>query len=110
MKQVEVIAKFEFDQAVRSEKDIEAQQIYKGFRRQIMEIRLSNNAILSKHKASEPITVLCLAGKGKFFAGKDLQEEFEVETGTLITLNAEILHKVIAEPNLHLLVTKFMKD
>jgi quercetin dioxygenase-like cupin family protein len=75
-----------------------------------MEIKLRNNAVLSKHKASEPITVLCLAGKGKFIAGEDLQEEITLEIGTLLTLEAEVLHEAVAEPDLHLLVTKFTKD
>lgn len=75
-----------------------------------MELKLHNNAVLSKHKTSEPITVFCLAGNRKFLAGEDLNEEQTLETGTLIKLNAEIEHGVIAEPELHFLVTKFKKD
>ena len=111
MKHIELIEKFELAEKIKSEKDIEVRQIYKGFRRQIMEIKLRNNAVLSKNvKASEPITILCLAGKGRFLAGDDLQEEMDLETGTLLTLEAEVLHEAIAEPELKLLLTKFMKD
>ncbi len=110
MKHIELIEKFELGGKISSEKDIEARQLYKGMRRQIMEIKLRNNAVLSKHKASEPISVLCLAGKGKFLAGEDLLEEIDLETGTLLTLEAEVLHEAIAEPDLHILVTKFGKD
>lgn len=110
MKYITLIEKFEFSGEVSSEKDIEARQLYKGKRRQIMEIKLRNNAVLSKHKASEPITVLCLAGKGTFRAGDDLQEEIALETGTLLTLEAEVLHEAVAEPDLQLLLTKFRKD
>ena len=110
MKYIELIERFDLGGEISSEKNIEARQIYKGSRRQIMEIKLREQAVLSKHKASEPITVLCLSGKGKFHAGEDLQEEIDLETGTLLTLDAEIEHGASAEPELHLLVTKFMKD
>ncbi len=110
MKNIKFIETFELGGEINSEKDIQARQLYKGSRRQIMEIKLRNNSVLSKHKASEPITVLCLAGKGKFLAGKDLSEEQILEAGTLITLDAEIEHGAIAEPELHLLLTKFKQD
>lgn len=110
MKNIELVEKFELGGKILSEKDIQARQLYKGTRRQIMEIKLRGNAVLSKHKASEPITVFCLAGQGKFRAGKNLQEALDLETGVLITLEAEILHEVIAEPELQILVTKFMQD
>lgn len=110
MKHIELIEKFELNGEVQAKKNIQARQIFKGSRRQIMEIKLQNNAVLSKHKASQPITVFCLAGKGKLLAGEDLREEQILETGTLITLDAEIEHGAIAEPNLHLLVTKFLKN
>ncbi len=110
MKQIKVIGNYKLGSEIDSEKDIQAHQIYKGSRRQIMEIKLRNNAVLSKHKASEPITVLCLSGNGKFLAGSDLEEEQLLKTGTLITLDSGIEHGAIAEPDLHLLVTKFKKD
>ena len=110
MKHIELIKEFDLSGQVQAEKDIEAGQIYKGSRRQLMEIKLRNGAILSKHRAAEPITVLCLSGQGKFRAGEELQEEIEIKAGSLLTLEAEILHEAVAEPELHLLVTKFMKD
>lgn len=110
MKHIELIGKFELGGEIDSEKDIEARQVFKGSGRQIMEVKLRNNAVLSKHKVSEPITVFCLAGRGKFLAGEDLQEEQILETGTLLTLAAEIPHEVIAEPDLQILVTKFKQD
>jgi quercetin dioxygenase-like cupin family protein len=110
MENIEFIKRFELGGEVETEKNVQAQQIYKGTRRQIMEIKLRHNAVLSKHKAAQPITIFCLAGKGKFLAGEDLGEELILETGTLITLDAETEHGAIAEPELHLLVTKFLDD
>ncbi|MGI8544140.1 MAG: hypothetical protein ACR2MD_11790 [Aridibacter sp.] len=110
MKHIEFIKKFEFGGEIQSEKDIEAKQLYKGSGRQIMEIKLRNNAVLSKHKAAEPITVFCLAGNGKFLAGENLEDEHLLEKGTFITLEANILHEVSAESELHIIVTKFKQD
>ena len=110
MKHIEFIEKLDFGGEVRAEKDIEPNQLYKGNRRQIMKVKLRNNATLLKHKATEPITVLCLSGNGKFLAGENLEDEQTLETGTFITLDADILHEVYAEPELQILVTKFKQD
>ena len=85
-------------------------ELFNGSMRRIVEVKLFDNDILSKHKAKEPITVLCLSGKGIFRAGKDLEDVQDLQTGTLITLEAEIEHEVSAAPELHLLVTKFKAE
>ncbi len=110
MKHIEFIKTFELGGEIQSEKDIEAKQLYKGSGRQIMEVKLSNNAVLSKHKAAEPIAVFCLAGNGKFLAGENLEDEQILETGTFITLEANILHEISAESELYILVIKFKQD
>lgn len=110
MKQIELIEKFDFGDEINSKKDIEPRQLYRGSRRQIIEVKLRNNAVLSKHKSSEPITVLCLSGSGIFLAGEDLKDKQTLKAGTFITLNADILHEVCAEPELHILVTKFKQE
>jgi quercetin dioxygenase-like cupin family protein len=63
--------------------------------------------MLSKHKVHEPITIFCLAGTGTFRAGRDLEHEQKLVAGTLITLEGGIEHEVIAEPEIHFLLTKF---
>ena len=107
MKKFEVIKNLDLGAVSKSEKSKEAKEIFKGARRHIIEITLRNNEILAKHKAPEPITVLCLAGSGTFRAGSDLEEEEKLEAGTLLTLEAGVEHEVRAEPELRLLVTKF---
>ena len=84
--------------------------IYSGDRRQMIEITLRDRAVLAKHKASEPISVLCLGGNGRFLAGRDLEETQILQPGTLVTLEANIEHEVIAEPELHILLTKFKQS
>ncbi len=108
MKNIEFLGDFEIGSMNATEKDKEVNIIFIGAHRQIISIKLSNGAVLSKHKANEPITVFCLAGKGTFNAGNDLEEVQEIHTGTLITLESGINHGVFATPELHILVTKFL--
>ncbi|HEY2865838.1 MAG TPA: hypothetical protein VGJ02_01985, partial [Pyrinomonadaceae bacterium] len=83
---------------------------FEGERRRILGIQLKNGAILPKHKAPEPITVLCLDGEGTFYAGDELEESQKMKRGTLVTLAAGVEHEARAEPELHLLVTRFIGD
>lgn len=107
MTQIHVLKHFEFADRFTHEKDIEVREIFDGARRRLVEIDLQNRAVLKKHKASEPTTVFCLAGKGVFRAGANLEEEHTMTAGTLITLESSVEHEVAARPALRLLVTKF---
>ncbi len=107
MKYIELLENFNLNEIAESEKSKVVKKVYDGARRQIMSVELHNNEMLSKHKAVEPITVLCLAGNGTFRAGADLEEEQKLVAGTLITLAGGIEHEVVAEPEMHVLVTKF---
>jgi quercetin dioxygenase-like cupin family protein len=107
MKNIELLKHLEIGEISESEKFKEVKEIFNGTRRRIVEVKLRNNSMMAKHKAIEPITVLCLAGTGVFRAGKDLEDEQKLQAGTLITLEAGIEHEVVAEPALNLLVTKF---
>lgn len=110
MKNIELIKEFDFSGEIEAKKDIEVKELFGGLNRRIIEVKLINGSVLAKHKAAEPITVFCLDGKGVFLAGKDLQEKQNLKAGTLITLEAGILHEVIAEPEIHFLITKFKAD
>ena len=88
----------------------EVSEIFNGERRRMVEVKLTNGAVLSKHKAAEPITVLCLSGSGTFRAGSDLEESQKLSPGTLITLESGVEHDVTAEPAVRILVTKFKGD
>lgn len=107
MKHIELLENFELGKIADGEKNKEVKKIYDGARRQMMSVILRGGEVLSKHKASEPITVFCLAGSGMFRAGADLEDAQKLEAGTLITLGAGIEHEVRAEPEMHVLVTKF---
>ena len=107
MKTLELIEKFELGGQVKAEKNKEVRELYNGARRRMLEVKLLGNAILTKHKTPEPITILCLSGKGIFTAGADLEEHLELSAGVLLTLEGGIEHEVAAAPEIHLLITKF---
>lgn len=107
MKNIELLKNFALGEISVGEKSKEVKEIYNGARRRLVEVKLRDNEILAKHRAVEPITVLCLAGSGVFRAGADLSEEQMLVAGTLITLEGGVEHEVVAQPALDLLVTKF---
>jgi quercetin dioxygenase-like cupin family protein len=107
MKAINILEKFELGGQVKTSKNKEVRELFNGARARIIEIKLSENAVLTKHTAPEPITVLCLAGKGIFKAGEQLDEQTDLTAGVLLTLEAGILHEVAAEPAIHILVTRF---
>ena len=107
MKSIELLTNLTLGKISPGEKPKEVKEIFSGTRRHLIEITLRNKAILTRHKAAEPITVLCLAGNGTFRAGHDLEDEAKLAAGTLLTLAAAVEHEVVAEPELRLLITKF---
>lgn len=109
-KNVHLIEKFELNSAVKSQKPLEVVEIFNGNRRRLLKIKLIDGEILKKHQAPEPITIFCLAGKGVFKAGENLEDEISLEAGVLLTLEANVPHELIAKPELCLLLTKFKKD
>ena len=108
MKQIQLIEKFNIGEPLAGDgKEKQVREIYNGARRRMVEVKLTGSAVLTKHKAAEPISVLCLAGRGVFTAGAQLEEKIELSAGVLITLEGGVEHEVSAAPDIHLLVTKF---
>ena len=107
MKHIKLINEFEFSSDNSSEKNKEVREIYDDAKFRMIEVKLRGGAVLAKHKAAEPITVLCLQGAGTFSAGTDLEDTQQMKAGTLITLEAGVEHEATANPEMHLLVTKY---
>ena len=107
MKHIELLAELNMSATSGGAGDRSVNQLFDGAFRRIVEVILRENAILSRHHADVPITVYCISGNGKFNAGADLEDSQDLQAGTLITLEAGVDHEVIAEPELHILVTKF---
>ena len=107
MKHIELLGELGADADGEEAKDKTVDQLYDGSFRRIVAVRLRNSASLSRHHADVPITVYCISGNGKFNAGAELEDSQDLQSGTLITLEAGVEHEVIADPELHILVTKF---
>ncbi len=107
MKNIQFIKDIDMSAETEMDKDKEVSQLFDGAFRKLVEVRLRNGAVLSRHKANEPITVFCISGTGVFSAGTNLEDSRILRAGTLITLEGGVEHEVTADPELHLIVTKF---
>ncbi len=84
----------------------EVEVLFEGPRRKIVQITLRNNGILSSHKATEPITIQCISGKGKLSVG-DNKKIVDLVAGVIVTIESNILHEIISEPEISVLLSKF---
>jgi quercetin dioxygenase-like cupin family protein len=73
-------------------------------RRKLVLIALRGGAIMAAHKALHPITIHCLEGSGALRIG---DAAVELAPGTIVPLDAEVVHAVEGGPDLTLLVTMF---
>jgi len=87
-------------------KDKEVEQLYEGPGRKLVQITLRNNGILEAHKAAVPITIQCVAGSG-ILKVADATEPFELKPGVLVTIEANVLHEIKANPDVLILLTQF---
>ncbi|MBK6587744.1 MAG: hypothetical protein IPM21_00285 [Acidobacteria bacterium] len=87
-------------------KDKEVTPLFDGDRRKIVQITLRNKAILDAHKAAEPITIQCVAGKGLLIVGEE-KEEVELKVGVLVTIEPNVVHEIRALSKVSVLLTKF---
>lgn len=87
-------------------KDKEITPLFDGERRKLIQITLRNKAVLDSHKAAEPITIQCVAGKGLLIVGEE-KEEIELKVGVLVTIEPNVVHEIRALPKVSVLLTKF---
>jgi len=87
-------------------KDTEISLLSDDQRRKIIQITLRNNAELKAHVSKEPITIHCVVGKGSLVNVTN-RESFDLSSGVLITVEAEILHEVKASPEVSFLLIKY---
>lgn len=90
-------------------KDKEVTPLFDGERRKIVQITLRNKAILDAHKAAEPITIQCVAGKGLLIVGEE-KEEVELKEGVLVTIEPNVVHEIRALSKVSVLLTKFKEN
>jgi len=109
MSNLQFVTKIDLCSLDDGSKPMEVRKLFDGEDATLIEIKLRDRHTLTRHKAVESITVLCLAGKGMFRAGSHLNEEHELVAGTLISVAAGIEHEVEAQPDVTILVTKFKR-
>lgn len=97
----------ELDNRLDQEKELGVRELINDERRRVLAISIRAGSMLKRHRASEPITVLCTMGYGRFRAGAGLDDSVEISAGTLVALDPEIDHEVTADSDLGILVTRF---
>lgn len=85
-------------------KEREVQTLLADPWRKLVLIRLRASALLADHSARVPITIHALLGKGELnVAGK----VYSLIPGTIVPVDAHVVHNVQADPTLAILVTFF---
>ncbi|MFN0120449.1 MAG: hypothetical protein ACKV2V_08105 [Blastocatellia bacterium] len=87
-------------------KDKQVELLFEGAQRKIQQLTLRNRAVLTAHKAAEPITIQCIAGNGVIRIGEK-GEAIELRPGVLLTLEPNVTHEVEALPAVSILLTRF---
>ena len=85
----------------------EAQTLFVDQWRKLVLIVLRQGAILADHSARVPITVHAIVGRGILRIGND---EYTLEPGVIVPIDAHVVHNVQATPDLSILVTFFRQD
>ncbi|MCU0238242.1 MAG: hypothetical protein MUC29_02290 [Pyrinomonadaceae bacterium] len=106
-KNIHFFKHFEFNQEILSHKPFEVSELFNDESRTFIEIKISDGEILKKHKANVPISILCLSGSGICKAGENLEDEINLKPATLLALDANVPHEIIATPKIKFLLTKF---
>ena len=85
-------------------KEREVETLFADPWRRLVLIRLRDGALLADHSARVPITIQVLMGKGLLnVAG----ETYPLTPGTIVPVDAHVVHHVQADPALAILVTFF---
>ncbi|MBK6591101.1 MAG: hypothetical protein IPG58_19630 [Acidobacteria bacterium] len=104
--QERIMQKLNLQTKIGDGKDKEVTPLFDGERRKIVQITLRNKAVLDAHKAAEPITIQCVAGKGLLIVGEE-KEEVELKEGMLVTIEPNVVHEIRALSKVSVLLTKF---
>lgn len=88
--------------------DKEVHILFERSRRKIAQLTLRHNMRLEPHSVKEPITIHCLSGSGELVVGAgENTKSIDLRPGTYITLEANVIHDVIARPSISILLVKF---
>lgn len=92
--------------SVGAGKDKAVEPLFEGPGRKLVQITLRNKSVLEAHKAAVPITIQCIAGRGSLKVN-DAAKPTELRPGVLVTIEANVLHEIKADPEVSILLTQF---
>ncbi|MCZ7603183.1 MAG: hypothetical protein QY331_02225 [Melioribacteraceae bacterium] len=98
----------EFSKNIEDEKELNIEHLFDGTRRKISHITMTNGKSLGDHTVKMPIVIFCTSGEGELAIDKN--EKVKLNQGSMITIEANVTHDVIAKPSLSFLLIRFMKD
>lgn len=92
--------------AIEPGTDRQVVPLFTGPGRTLIQITLRNGATLSAHKAPVPITIHCVAGGGTLtLPGQG--PAVPLKPGVLVTIEAGVVHEIVASPSVSILLTQF---
>jgi quercetin dioxygenase-like cupin family protein len=87
-------------------KQQEVQTLLADTWRKLVLIRLRHGAVLADHSAKVPVTIHAVLGKGYLDVAGHV---YTLSPGVIVPVDAHVVHKVQAEPELAILVTFFRR-
>jgi quercetin dioxygenase-like cupin family protein len=88
-------------------KEREVQTLLADTWRKLVLIRLRHGAVLAEHSAKVPVTIQAVLGKGSLEVAGYV---YTLSPGVIVAVDAHVVHKVWAEPELAILVTFFRQS
>jgi mannose-6-phosphate isomerase-like protein (cupin superfamily) len=99
----------EYSKMIEEGKELENNLLFDGVLRNITQIIMRNSNSLGSHAADMPFLLFCVDGYGKLVLGDD-NKAVMLQPGSMVTVEAGVSHDVAAEPELSILVIRFLSD
>jgi quercetin dioxygenase-like cupin family protein len=90
--------------AIEPGREREVETLFADSWRKLVLIRLRSGALLADHTAKFPITIHAVLGKGTLNVAGQI---YPLAPGTIVPVEAHVIHNVRASPELAILVTFF---
>lgn len=99
----------EYSRKIGDGNELEKILLFEGARRKITQINISKGNSLGSHTADMPFLLMCVDGNGKLVLGKN-NTKVKLHPGSMVTVESGVPHDIAAEPNLSILVVRFLSD
>lgn len=85
----------------------EVKVLFENSRAKIAQLTLRKNKILVSHEVNVPIVIQCIAGIGELIIENGIEKKrLSLLPRTIIALEANVLHSIVAKPSVSLLLLK----